>query len=836
MPLKRKLSDRLGPPWTKEDIAEFLQGFRAHGQDWKKVASLVRNRTVEMVAALYTMNRAYLSLPEVSVDALFAMMTDHCNFMQEGCLSNGDVSSGDEIESRSSSQKKKKIGNGGNAGAPAGVLVPGKKGGSTPSKRGALSESFKLKEKDKGLKVVMQKEKEKEKEEKKDEKEEKKDEKKDEKKEKEKEVVKEIKPGATPSLGLPMGLTGTPGRRPTGRRTPRGPFSGMTAEKEREREERGKEEREKEEKEKEEEEEEEKDVEKENKRERLGKREKLKDKEGEKERVRLKEFERDQKVSDRENRREERESQRLKEKESLKQKERENQRLKEKDSQRVKDREREKEEREKESVKESVKEKVKEREKERERERDKEKKEESSRDKERDAERKKFEKEKKSNKVRDKDREVAGNPTASPENRRGSRGDGGQGNKDKASRDKEKVKEKEKPKAKDKVKPKDKLPESSKSEKETVREPVSPSHSTRKLQRTRQGEVKARPIVENAGAVPVRKTDGEAMTSSNGTVKGGAAEVGIGAKRTSDRSESTPKRENARSTPRKLVSKSLKDGATAGKGSEVSERRRGALFESNEVSPEQVVARERSGGTTSTAAVVAGCGASTRKQTHSPGEEDVDMEPDSSSREGGVGNENTKKKSLRRTKSVNVSLDISRGGEGSVGPAAIASPQGRKGGGTGEREEKMARKLVDDAGPEGNAKRARRQDKEKVRDRAVERVKKEQALIQEEKEEGEVDEEADEESKREGDDHVDTREEVEEPRRKRKTPMAPQQDSKKFRGMYSGAYSVSFSAFPLHESTACQMLFQPSLPRALCVSQYTNVSCHFIMVTQGEWR
>ncbi|XP_015892697.3 protein ALWAYS EARLY 3 isoform X1 [Ziziphus jujuba] len=76
---KRKLSDMLGPQWSEQELERFYEAYRKHGKDWKKVATVVRNRSVEMIEALYTMNRAYLSLPEgtASVVGLIAMMTDH---------------------------------------------------------------------------------------------------------------------------------------------------------------------------------------------------------------------------------------------------------------------------------------------------------------------------------------------------------------------------------------------------------------------------------------------------------------------------------------------------------------------------------------------------------------------------------------------------------------------------------------------------------------------------------------------------------------------------------------------------------------------------------------
>ncbi|KAM7488190.1 hypothetical protein LguiB_025674 [Lonicera macranthoides] len=76
---KKKLSDMLGTEWSKEELERFYAAYRKHGKDWKKVAAVVRNRSSEMAEALYTMNRAYLSLPEgtASVAGLIAMMTDY---------------------------------------------------------------------------------------------------------------------------------------------------------------------------------------------------------------------------------------------------------------------------------------------------------------------------------------------------------------------------------------------------------------------------------------------------------------------------------------------------------------------------------------------------------------------------------------------------------------------------------------------------------------------------------------------------------------------------------------------------------------------------------------
>lgn len=91
---KRKLSDMLGSQWSKEELEHFYEAYRKYGKDWKKVAGVVRNRSLEMVEALYNMNRAYLSLPEgtASVVGLIAMMTDHYNVLGGGDNESNDVS------------------------------------------------------------------------------------------------------------------------------------------------------------------------------------------------------------------------------------------------------------------------------------------------------------------------------------------------------------------------------------------------------------------------------------------------------------------------------------------------------------------------------------------------------------------------------------------------------------------------------------------------------------------------------------------------------------------------------------------------------------------------
>lgn len=37
---KRKLSDMLGPQWSKEELERFYEGYRKFGKEWKKVSSI----------------------------------------------------------------------------------------------------------------------------------------------------------------------------------------------------------------------------------------------------------------------------------------------------------------------------------------------------------------------------------------------------------------------------------------------------------------------------------------------------------------------------------------------------------------------------------------------------------------------------------------------------------------------------------------------------------------------------------------------------------------------------------------------------------------------------
>ncbi|KAG5541502.1 hypothetical protein RHGRI_021357 [Rhododendron griersonianum] len=107
---KRKLSDLLGSQWSKEELERFYGAYRKYGKDWKKVANVLPSRSLEMVEALYNMNKAYLSLPEgtTSVAGLIAMVTDHYNVLEE-CVGNEESNDASQISMTPQKREQGKV-------------------------------------------------------------------------------------------------------------------------------------------------------------------------------------------------------------------------------------------------------------------------------------------------------------------------------------------------------------------------------------------------------------------------------------------------------------------------------------------------------------------------------------------------------------------------------------------------------------------------------------------------------------------------------------------------------------------------------------------------------
>ncbi|CAM6123269.1 unnamed protein product [Calypogeia fissa] len=131
-PRKRKLSDMLGPPWSKDDLELFYQAYRKYGKDWKKVAGSMPKRTMEMVEAVYGMNKAYLSLPEGSASAtgLIAMMTDHYNILDDS-----EEESSEEVDTSDRSHQMQSRSRTRGANANNANSGPSGYGGPSPAKK-----------------------------------------------------------------------------------------------------------------------------------------------------------------------------------------------------------------------------------------------------------------------------------------------------------------------------------------------------------------------------------------------------------------------------------------------------------------------------------------------------------------------------------------------------------------------------------------------------------------------------------------------------------------------------------------------------------------------------
>ncbi|KAM0822295.1 hypothetical protein ACQ4PT_071589 [Festuca glaucescens] len=77
---KRKMSD-LGPQWSKDELMLFYEAYRRHGKNWKKVSAVIGSKSADMVEALYSAHRTFLSLPEREGTAMgfIALVTGHHN-------------------------------------------------------------------------------------------------------------------------------------------------------------------------------------------------------------------------------------------------------------------------------------------------------------------------------------------------------------------------------------------------------------------------------------------------------------------------------------------------------------------------------------------------------------------------------------------------------------------------------------------------------------------------------------------------------------------------------------------------------------------------------------
>ncbi|CAL4915756.1 unnamed protein product [Urochloa decumbens] len=80
---KKKISDS-GATWTDDELLRFYKAYHRHGKDWKKISAEVGHKSPDVVKALYTMHRTFLSLPKHQATSMgfIALVTGHCNVLE----------------------------------------------------------------------------------------------------------------------------------------------------------------------------------------------------------------------------------------------------------------------------------------------------------------------------------------------------------------------------------------------------------------------------------------------------------------------------------------------------------------------------------------------------------------------------------------------------------------------------------------------------------------------------------------------------------------------------------------------------------------------------------
>ncbi|KAL6626905.1 hypothetical protein ACP70R_030631 [Stipagrostis hirtigluma subsp. patula] len=88
---RRKMTD-FDPKWSTDELTHFYEAYRRHGKDWKKISAVVGGKSSDMVEALYSTHRNFLSLPERQATAMgfVALVTGHGNVLEESTSHRGD--------------------------------------------------------------------------------------------------------------------------------------------------------------------------------------------------------------------------------------------------------------------------------------------------------------------------------------------------------------------------------------------------------------------------------------------------------------------------------------------------------------------------------------------------------------------------------------------------------------------------------------------------------------------------------------------------------------------------------------------------------------------------
>eukprot|EP01136_Pigoraptor_vietnamica_P011600 Opistho-1_new@3708 len=74
--VQRSFTERLGPKWQRPEIHTFFEGYLKYGKNWEKIAGMLKDRTADMVEALFHHNKTFMSNEDATANSLCSVMQD----------------------------------------------------------------------------------------------------------------------------------------------------------------------------------------------------------------------------------------------------------------------------------------------------------------------------------------------------------------------------------------------------------------------------------------------------------------------------------------------------------------------------------------------------------------------------------------------------------------------------------------------------------------------------------------------------------------------------------------------------------------------------------------
>eukprot|EP01137_Pigoraptor_chileana_P026126 Opistho-2@7415 len=81
--VQKPYTERLGPRWEKPELLAFYDGYMKFGKNWEKIAGTLKDRTADMVEALFMQNKTFLSDTDATANSLNSVMQDMYNKIDE---------------------------------------------------------------------------------------------------------------------------------------------------------------------------------------------------------------------------------------------------------------------------------------------------------------------------------------------------------------------------------------------------------------------------------------------------------------------------------------------------------------------------------------------------------------------------------------------------------------------------------------------------------------------------------------------------------------------------------------------------------------------------------